>query len=120
VKLHARYWKTALALTIAAVALAGCGGKQSYTCRVDEIEDAELLDLERGEVELTCGKRVVDVPWRAFRRQLNLDPGRYRNKPQDFGRQFSCVYDSGSSRKELLCQRGSQGKITALPFTDDD
>lgn len=108
----------ALVVTVSG-AIAGCGRRRAYTCRVDQIEDAELLELERGEVELTCGNRVVDVPWSQFRRQLNLDPGQYKRNVRSFDRQFNCIYEPGG-RKELLCQRGRNGKFARLPFRDDD
>ncbi|PPT06946.1 hypothetical protein CKA32_002644 [Geitlerinema sp. FC II] len=100
-------------------AIAGCGRRRAYVCRVDRIEDAELLELERGEVELTCGNRVVDVSWSQFRRQLNLDPGQYKRDLRSFDRQFRCIYEPGR-RKELLCQRGRNGEFARLPFRDDD
>ncbi|MGC9503546.1 hypothetical protein [Baaleninema sp.] len=113
-----RFAPLALVVLLAMLTV-GCGRRQAYGCRVDQIEDAELLELERGEVEMTCGNRVVDVSWSQFRRKLNLDPGQYKDDLRSFDQQFNCIYEPDRNN-ELLCQRGRNGKFETLPFTDDD
>lgn len=106
--------------------LVACGGPRLQDCRIDEIEDAEFevdigdVDIERGEVEMTCGRRVIDVRWSEFRRKLDLDPGRYRQDLRGFQRQVRC----GKPRREdrvVWCKRGDRDRDYArLKFSDDD
>ena len=59
--------------------LVACGNRpQIESCRIIEIEDAEVefdlgdIDIERGEVEMACGDKIVDVTWDQFRSKLRI------------------------------------------------
>lgn len=117
----------ALAVTTVSI-LASCGNRtQIESCRILEIEDAEIefdpgdIDIERGEVEMVCGDKIVDVTWGEFRSKLRLDPGRYKNNLARFSQQVSCIRDERSRRKEVLCKApGYRDDFVALNFSYDD
>lgn len=108
--------------------LASCGNRpQIESCRIIEIEDAEVefdlgdIDIERGEVEMACGDKIVDVTWGQFRSKLRVDPGRYKNNLAGFERQVDCIRDERSRRKEVLCKApGKKNDFVALKFSYDD
>lgn len=107
--------------------LAACGNRASVEpCRFVEIEDAEFeidigdVDVERGEVEMVCGRERVDVTWGQFRRKLRLDPGRYKDNLGSFRQQVKCIKPR-REREQVLCQRPRlSDRFIALEFTPDD
>ncbi|MBE9117177.1 hypothetical protein IQ249_14850 [Lusitaniella coriacea LEGE 07157] len=109
-------------------ALAACGQRtQLEACKFVEIEDAEVeaewgdVDIERGEVEMVCGDKIVDVTWGEFKRQLKVDPGQYKQNLEAFKQQVSCTIDEKSRKKEIFCQSASNGgDFVNLPFSYDD
>ena len=108
--------------------LVACGnGPQIESCRIIEIEDAEVefdlgdIDIERGEVEMACGDKIVDVTWGQFRSKLRINPGRYKNNLAGFEREVDCIRDERSRRKEVLCKApGKKNNFVALKFSYDD
>ncbi|MDJ0735966.1 MAG: hypothetical protein QNJ47_18195 [Nostocaceae cyanobacterium] len=115
-----------LAVTAVSI-LASCGNRsQIETCKIIEIEDAEIevdrgdIDIERGEVEMVCGDKIVDVTWGQFRSKLRIDPGRYKKNLEGFKRQVSCIRDERSRRKEVLCKATGKDDFVPLNFSYDD
>ncbi len=107
--------------------LGACGNRAKMeTCKFVEIEDAELevefgdVDAERGEVEMVCGDKIIDVPWSQIRTRLKIDPGQYKSNLEEFKRQVTCMKDERSD-KEVFCNRpGSSDEFAALTFSFDD
>ncbi|NEO97705.1 MAG: hypothetical protein F6K58_03155 [Symploca sp. SIO2E9] len=112
----------------ALVAISACGSRAKMeTCKVVEIEDAEFevefgdVDVEGGEVEMVCGDKIVDVAWNEFRDQLKIDPGKFKNNLEAFKRQFTCMRDERSNKKEVFCNApGSSDEFVVLNFSYDD
>ncbi|MDJ0776160.1 MAG: hypothetical protein QNJ49_22490 [Mastigocoleus sp. MO_167.B18] len=108
--------------------LASCGNRtQIESCKIIEIEDAEVefdlrdIDIERGEVEMVCGDKIIDVTWGEFRSKLRINPGRYKNNLEGFKGQISCIRDDTSRRKEVFCKApGYKDDFIALNFSYDD
>ncbi len=123
---------TSLAIASVLVAVVGglgaCGNRAKLeSCQILEIEDAEVeadvgdVDVERGEVEMVCGDKIIDVAWNQFRQQLRINPGQYKNNLEAFKRQVNCMKDDRSSRKEVFCKApSSRGEFVTLSFSYDD
>ncbi|NEP12702.1 MAG: hypothetical protein F6K14_21340 [Symploca sp. SIO2C1] len=97
------------------------------TCQFIEIEDAEFevdagdVDIERGEVEMVCGDKIIDVTWGQFRQKIQIDPGQYKGNLDAFKRQVTCMKDERSKKKEVLCSGpGSGNDFVPLSFSYDD
>lgn len=125
-KILATIFTTTLAFSTIAI-LSACGDRNTLeACNIIEIEDAEVeidfgdIDIERAEVEMLCGEKLVDVTWGQFRRRLRIDPGKYKNNLEAFKRQVRCVRDERSRRKEVLCQAPGSNDFVALSFSYDD
>lgn len=108
--------------------LAACGNRAKMeTCKLVEIEDAEFevefgdVDAEGGEVEMVCGDKIVDIPWKEFRQKLRIDPGKYKNNPEAFKQQVTCLREDSSRKQEVFCQGpGAANEFAALKFNYDD
>jgi hypothetical protein len=116
-----------VSLVLAIVPLTfSCGRGKIEACKFIKIEKPETevkvgdVDVEGGEVEMACGDKVVDVPWKEFRNKLKLDPKSYQNNINAFEQQASCVRDEGSKRKEVLCHRANSNDTLPLVFNLDD
>ena len=125
-KILATILTTGFTLTAIAM-LSACGDSKTLeACNIIEIEDAEVevdfgdIDIERGEVEMLCGEKLVDVTWGQFRRKLRVDPGKYKNNLEGFKRQVKCLRDERSRKKEVLCQSPGSNDFVALNFSFDD
>lgn len=107
---------------------AACGDRAKLeTCKIIEIEEAEFevefgdVDAEGGEVEMVCGDKIVDVPWRQFRQKLRINPEQYLAKEAQFAQQVTCTRDERSRKKEVFCQGpNSAGEFVVLNFDYDD
>ncbi|MDB9313370.1 hypothetical protein PN462_09690 [Spirulina sp. CS-785/01] len=112
-------------LGVTGVGVVACQGSRVQTCTMVEIEDAEFevdvgdVDIERGEVEMNCGRDVVDVRWTEIHRTLKVDPGQYKDNISGFQQQVTCYKDS-SKKKEVMCKRTNQKQLYPLPFSYDD
>ncbi|MDJ0556684.1 MAG: hypothetical protein QNJ68_20025 [Microcoleaceae cyanobacterium MO_207.B10] len=119
---------TISSLIIITGGLSACGNRAKMeTCKFIEIEDAEAevdfgdVDIEGGEVEMVCGEKIVDVPWKEFRQKLKIDPGRYKNNIRSFEQQVSCLKNDSSGEKKVFCSKaGNTGDFVGLNFSYDD
>ena len=125
-KILATILTTGFAFTTVAM-LSACGDSKTLeTCNIVEIEDAEVevdigdIDIERAEVEMLCGEKLVDVTWGQFRRKLKIDPGKFKNNLEGFKQQVKCLRDERSRKKEVLCQAPGSNNFVALNFSYDD
>ena len=108
--------------------LTACGGKPKLeACKFVEIEDPEFevefgdVDVEGGEVEMVCGDRIIDIPWKQFKKKLRIDPKKYRNQQDSFKKQVNCFKDAKSKDKFVFCNRPrSNGDLVQLDFNYDD
>ncbi len=113
-------------LTTIAILSACESGPTMQACNFLEIEDAEVevdigdVDIERGEVEMACSGKIVDVTWGQFRRKLRIDPGKYKNNLTAFKREVICIRDERSSKKELLCKSSASNDFVTLNYSYDD
>jgi hypothetical protein len=96
-------------------------------CQILEIEDAEVevdvgdIDVERGEVEMACGDKIIDVSWNEFQQQLRINPGQYKQNLQAFRQRVNCMKDERSSNKQVFCRgAGSRSEFVGLNFSYDD
>lgn len=118
-----------LSTLIAATSLlAACGPSGLETCKVVDIEKPEFevgditdIDIERGEVEMVCGDKIVDVTWGEFNKKLGINPKDYLDDRDGLESNFDeCLIDTGSKKKELQCKKSPSSDFVTVSFSYDD
>jgi len=113
---------------LASTLVVSCGNQAKMErCKFVEIEPPEFeveigdVDIEGGEVEMVCGDKIVDVPWKQFQKRLRIDPKPYINNLAGFKKEVSCLIDERSKKKEIFCSRPSRNdEFVTLQFQLDD
>lgn len=111
VMFNAKSWSYGAILfaSISLVVLGACSSPKLEKCRIIEIEPREFelhigdTDIEGWELEVLCGDKLWDIPWKEIKRSFNIDIKNY--------------YDKNPQKAEQLLQQLSQ-RLTFLKQDD--